>query len=436
MERAGHRVWAIALGTVLAAFSTGEAPAGVKLQEVLRARGLPVAPAAVPNLDKPIASYATFDNQKNFLIAYYLDDGSGLLKEPLLLSAFDKVSQQWRSGEIWGQQLRENDAACFGSILRIDASPSAYYLDTHINPSAGCIVIVSKDLSVRGSLYGWFLAAFRDGTIVYHNSQIHFAPVHAAEISVYDVNRGRDIKIYPMKPYQRVRAEHIGKLRAFYKNEKWCREHNHPCDPEWFDSALAGSVAVSDATSALAFVIRFDNTSYWSDTERLRLEVFRGVREALEKKLPAGGEVPDEYILGLHGDIAGVERLGQTKQLSALFEGDPELRFLMLNAAAARKSAGENWGAFRDALDRRWKCPATWERLAKAIAVPPEFTEVVYVYRNVNNHGPIEYRELLKDDFEARFGSLSLANSLEPEILRRIFSEKKQSARPDGPRLL
>ena len=46
--------------------------------------------------------------------------------------------------------------------------------------------------------------------------------------------------------------------------------------------------------------------------------------------------------------------------------------------------------------------PEIWHRLEKAITVPPEFPEVVYVYRNVTNRRPIEYREMLLSDLRER----------------------------------
>jgi hypothetical protein len=76
---------------------------------------------------------------------------------------------------------------------------------------------------------------------------------------------------------------------------------------------------------------------------------------------------------------------------------------------------------FFDALDPRWERPELWARLAKIISVPPEFTEVVYVYRNVTNGLPIEYRETRLSDLRRRDGRRPLQRYLEPDMLRRIF---------------
>jgi len=102
-------------------------------------------------------------------------------------------------------------------------------------------------------------------------------------------------------------------------------------------------------------------------------------------------------------------------------QADPELRGLVAVAAAAERRPDQNWRAFFDALDARWERPEIWGRLARAIAVPAEFTEVVYVYRNVANGLPIEYREILLSDLYARFGRAPLQRYLERDVLARIF---------------
>ena len=53
----------------------------------------------------------------------------------------------------------------------------------------------------------------------------------------------------------------------------------------------------------------------------------------------------------------------------------------------------------------------------------PESTEVVYIYRNVDDPERIEYKEMLFEEFQARFGDIPLSESLEPEILPRIFND-------------
>jgi hypothetical protein len=237
------------------------------LTHVLQNRGLTASDQAIPNLDKPITGYEILDDERVFLIAYYVYDGSGLLREPLFVTRFDRLARTWRSAEILRRDARAGPVDCFGSVTAIRSSVHGFYVDTHRNPSAGCTIVLTHDLAVRTTLYGWFLNVFGDGTVVYHNSQLHFAPTHYAEMSIYHPERSSRVKMYPMKPYQRIRTEHINKVRAVYRDEQWCRARNHHCDPERFDNHLAGRVEISDATGALAFVIKFDNTVWQRQTK-------------------------------------------------------------------------------------------------------------------------------------------------------------------------
>jgi len=135
--------------------------------------------------------------------------------------------------------------------LKVAPTPNGQYLRAacHINPSAEQLVIFSKDLKLVRELYGWELLVLPDGSIVYHHSQVHFAPTHSAEISVLNPATGVEKEIYPPKPYQPVRSAFIQRMSELYKQrgEAWFREHNHHMDPERFDARLVGSVTMDAA---------------------------------------------------------------------------------------------------------------------------------------------------------------------------------------------
>jgi hypothetical protein len=390
------------------------------LADAIRARGLPANPQALINFDKPISSYAVFQNAQEFLIAYYVDDRSGATNEPLFVDRYDAAAHVWTSAKIRSGDPKVRDSFCLGSVLSIHVSASGYYLGTHLNPSAGCTIVLSRDLTVQAVLPGWDLAIFDNGTIVYHRSEVHFAPTHYAEVAVYDPARGRDLQIYPMKPYQRIRTEHIRRVSRVYSDEAWCRTHNHHCDPELFDNFIRGGVAINNTTSALAFQVAFTNTVYWSDIERWRLESFRSVRTYLQER-GSGAPLSDELFMRFYEDLRKAVRFPGRAQMLRTLEGDQELFDLVSRASAQELRPNETLRAFFNALDPHWERPEIWHRLEKAIAVPPEFTEVVYVYRNITNRLPIEYREMLLSDLRAQFGSLPLQRYLEPDLLRRIF---------------
>jgi hypothetical protein len=80
-------------------------------------------------------------------------------------------------------------------------SPTGRYLftDTHINPSAGTLVVLARDRSKVAELPGWFLAAMGNDVVIYHRNQVHFAPTHALEIWTYDPVTRRDARLYPAR---------------------------------------------------------------------------------------------------------------------------------------------------------------------------------------------------------------------------------------------
>ncbi len=252
------------VGTVIIALLLAAAPAlAESLADVLRARGIPpgTLPLGHPS-DRPITSYAILDDPSQFLIAYYEDDGSGAIRPPLYVLRFDRSSRRWLSAAIIEELVGAENRHCFGSVIDIRAIAQAFYLTTHITPSASCTLILSPVPLLQTALNGWFLAAFPDGAVIYHNSMVHFAPTHSAELSLYDPATGESRIIYPLASYQSIRQEHIEKLRAVYDDPDWCNRLNHHCDPERFTNAINGEVAVNDSTDSLAFIASFDNTVF------------------------------------------------------------------------------------------------------------------------------------------------------------------------------
>jgi hypothetical protein len=140
-------------------------------------------------------------------------------------------------------------------------------LSFHMNPSAERLLVLSSDMNLRRELYGWELATLPDEGIVYNHSQIHFAPTHWLEISIFDPATLKQTQIYPPKPYQPVRRNFIDRVARAYKErgEAWFRDHNHHMDPELFDSALVGTVSVGASGRSLSFTVRFGDSDNAND---------------------------------------------------------------------------------------------------------------------------------------------------------------------------
>jgi hypothetical protein len=94
--------------------ANGRSPASPPRQTP-RSRGVAAGLQALGNLDRSIASYSILDNGREFLIAYYLDDGGGALHETLFASRYGTdveavgagaEADATRSSCIWYEDLR------------------------------------------------------------------------------------------------------------------------------------------------------------------------------------------------------------------------------------------------------------------------------------------------------------------------------------------
>ncbi|HXY24483.1 MAG TPA: hypothetical protein VEI73_07510 [Candidatus Acidoferrum sp.] len=231
------------------------------LKEALASKNLPTVGAKLANLEKNITSGAELDDADQYVIAYYLDDGTGELNPPLFIDRYDRKSREWKSGSLPEAKGKSTDIddLCYGSVLNVQAASGRLLLDTHINPSAGCLLVISPDFKLEASLSGWLVGRLGNDLLLYERSQVHFAPVHPAEIAVYDLRTKRDATIFPPKEPTPVRQARVAQLGEFYKpNEAWCHKNDDPCDPESFDSDLQGPVVTNDADAAVAFLISYE----------------------------------------------------------------------------------------------------------------------------------------------------------------------------------
>jgi hypothetical protein len=392
------------------------------LGEILRSRGLEPPAGAVPGLDQTVQARQILDDQRGLLVVYAVGAPAGTR---LHATRFERASRAWKTATLEWSTPRSGGAPtalaedhCRGG-LAVDRFAGGFLLTAHINPSAECTIVLDDDLAIRAVLGGWPVAKLADGRIVYQRNQVHFAVVHPVALGLFDPRRPGEVVLYPRKPYQAVRLAHITRVRAVYA-EGWCNVHNHSCDPDVFDEHLRGEVVTDARGDALVFVMALDNTTGWSDTERWgRLEAFREVRRALSN-WDAQAEPTVELYRSLAAGLARARSMKNEAHVRAALDGDPELRDLVAAVLATAPAAGQDPQRWLAALDARWADAAVWRRLARAVEVPDEFTEVVYVYTGLRRPDSMKYRELLRRDFEARFGAIPLRRALEPGILRQI----------------
>lgn len=140
------------------------------------------------------------------------------------------------------------------------ADPRGYiYVDTHINPSAGSLRVLSRDSALVVALPGWLLGVLPNHVVLYHRNQVHFAPTHSAEVWTWDPATRRDVRLYPNRPWGSVRRAYVDTVRAIYQRvgAEWFRVNNYPMDPERFDSRLLDSVIVGPSPRTVTFRVEF-----------------------------------------------------------------------------------------------------------------------------------------------------------------------------------
>ena len=298
------------------------------LRDVLAAEKLPLDAEALHNLNAKISSGAELNDAQQFVIAYYVLDATGQLNPPIYIDAYDRGAARWTSGAIKAGGAKDGgaDDNCFGSVLAVVGFSDSYALETHINPSAGCEIILSRDLKVKASLDGWIVGHFGDGGIVYHRSQIHFATVHPAEIAIYDPASKKDFNIFPHAPFQEVRMQVTRELREFYKtHQDYCQKANDPCDPQEFDSALEGRVVTDDREHAMAFVISYEVQGYGQDEHKPGgpSEVVYVYRHANDEAKMEYREMLWSEVKARVGDVS-LEKLVEPAMLEKIFGGAPK----------------------------------------------------------------------------------------------------------------
>lgn len=327
MRRCGGSLL-LAAGLAIAAPVVWAQGEGKTLRQVLAGETLPVDVGTLQNLDKTITSGAKLNDAAQFAIAYYVSDATGLLKAPIYMDVFDRKTGRWRSGSIETAAAKWEgmDVDCFGSVLSITAISDFFALETHNNPSAGCELILSRELKLKMSLYGWIIGHFGDGGIIYHRSEVHFATVHPAEIAIYEPATGKDFTVFPDKPDQKIRMKISEDLREFFKtHQDYCKQADDPCDADSFDSSLEGKAVTDDREHTLAFVISYELQGYGQDEHKPSgpsevVYVYRHVNDEAKMEYR---EMLWSEVRALAGDVP-IERLVEPPILERIFDKEPK----------------------------------------------------------------------------------------------------------------
>jgi hypothetical protein len=396
------------------------------LGSVLARNRIPATGRTLGELNRKVTSYAILDDPEVFVIGYYPEERSGQLGETLYVDLYRKRAGIWltRGFERDTTGGAEGHPAFGGSVARIFRSAGFLLLETHVNPSAAYTLVLDEDLAYRDSISGWPLAVFRNGLVVYQHSEVHFAPTHYVEVSVYSLGAKKQWLIYPRKPYQPVRQAHVEKVRAAYakRGAEWFAAHNHHGNPELFDNFLQGEVATNEATHALAFRIGFDNTDTWDYAEKLKFQDFGGLARRLAD-FDVSKALPEGIFTVLGEGLLAVQSLHLQDTFLELFKADPDTQRMFREALGSLGTPQSNWQKHLVGLDARWGRLETWRKIQATLSTPPETTDVICVFRSLEEVPNLEYREMLLDDFQKRFGDRPLSEYLEPEELSKVFAQ-------------
>ncbi len=219
-------------------------------------------------LSQNITSYAIFEDNP-FLLAYYVDDGSGQLRSPLNVVRFDRDTFDLRRAALRDiNALFQNEIPmdCLGSALSVKEHRSLVYIDTHSNPSAGCVIILSSDLKLKTALSGWVIGLLGADYAIVQESEIHFMSVHPLHIQVFDIKQNRAIEVYPpQNDLWRRQFSHAIKPRI---SDKWCMQNNAQCDPGNFDVVLKAKAAVNEEAKTFGFEATFNASGFGDSAEK------------------------------------------------------------------------------------------------------------------------------------------------------------------------
>ena len=241
------------------------------LRQVLSNLKVPIEQNKLSGLEEPLAGEVALSNSSQVAVAYTLASQQNEPTPPIYVDRYDRAQNEWSSTAL-GDGKKDHadmDFTCTGSLESIQADGARLFVETTLNPDAGCTLIFSVDLKLEATLFGWTLGKLNDDELIYERNEVHFAAVHPAKIDLYDFRTKQDIPLFPRKPYQAIWNTRVEQMKEFYRpRQSWCKANNDPCDPEQFDSALVGDVAANDKEKAVAFVISFEQIQVFDGEQK------------------------------------------------------------------------------------------------------------------------------------------------------------------------
>ncbi len=229
---------------------------GETLGSVLADHGVPENRFSEVEGRLAITSYAVSTGGSIFLLAYYEDDGSGRLPRRMHVFRFDRASGRSKQAVLRGREFEMTAVmdqlpdSCLGSAIGISEQNGLIGIDTHLSPSAGCVLFLTSDLGWKAALPGTLLARLRSEMILRGNT-VHFAPTEPGSLGIFDPERMQLTPVYPTDG-DAERREFSKLLKEHLPSEAWCRESNNACDPTSFTVNFL-NVRTDPARNAFSF---------------------------------------------------------------------------------------------------------------------------------------------------------------------------------------
>jgi hypothetical protein len=252
------------IGTFCVAVALAAVPDEESIRDLVHRAGVAPSPALpLSLLNTQVSNGADCSTDREYIYAGWTTTSGHF--DTLHVLAIDRKTGAWRH-----HSYKDDPSGALslagGSVLEVRASPHFITLEMHHNPSASATWVLRRDLSRAGAFYGWIKELLPNELMVYEQSEIHFAPTHYVEISIYDPFAARTRQIYPVTGGTAVRRAFVARVKARWDalGQDWFMEHNHHGDPERFDSS-SGRFAVDWSAQSMAFEVSYDDFTGTAD---------------------------------------------------------------------------------------------------------------------------------------------------------------------------
>jgi hypothetical protein len=254
----------MALGACCVTAVLAAAPDDQSIRDLVREAGVTPRPALPQDLlNARVGNGAERSTDREYIFAGWTIAARRL--DTLHVLAIDRETGAWRHRRYKDDPDGDLSLAS-GSVLEVHASLHFITLEMHHNPSASATWVLRRDLSRAGAFYGWIKELLPNELMVYEQSELHFAPTHYVEISIYDPFAAQTRQIYPIAGGTAVRRTFVAGVKARWDalGQDWFMAHNHHGDPERFDSS-SGRFAVDRSAQSMAFEVQYDDFTGTAD---------------------------------------------------------------------------------------------------------------------------------------------------------------------------